>query len=169
MFDKMLYIGNSERQDEINNRTVEFQKPNRPLQPYYSPRPVITRNTTVFPTVDSYPISKVPIQQYINYSVEKDFNAGNGKSPGNGYLVEVESDLHNQYFAIQRSGIQNYYIPSSNSELYKRGEVIGRIEEQTHPLLFIKTPLQSSSVPDVFQEKKIGADVFHNHTRFQLR
>lgn len=164
----MLYEGNYERQDEINNRSVEFQKPNRPLQPYFSSRPVRTRNT-ILPLVDTYPLSTVPIQQYMNYSVEKDFHSGNGKSPENGYLVEIESELHNQYFAIQNSGIQNYYIPSSQSDLYKKKEVIGRTEEQTHPLLFLKTPLLSSTVPEIFQEKKIGNDLFNNHTRFQLR
>ena len=164
----MLFEGNYERQDEINNRTVEFQKPNRPLQPYFSPRPVRTRNT-ILPLVDTYPVSTIPIQQYMNYSVEKDFNAGNGKSPGNGYLAEIESELHNQYFAIQKSGIQNYFIPSSQSDLYKRREAIGRTEEQSHPLLFLKTPLLTSAVPDVILEKKIGKDMFHNHTRFQLR
>lgn len=164
----MLYEGNFERQDEINNRSVEFQKPNRPLQPYFSPRPVRTRNT-ILPIADTYPASSVPVQQYLDYSVEKDFNPGDGKSPQNGYLADVESDLHNQFFAIQRSGIQNYYIPSSQSDLYKRGEVVGRTEEQTHPLLFLKTPLSGSFVPDVVYDRKIGTDVFHNHTRFQLR
>lgn len=164
----MLYEGNHERQDEINSRSVEFQKPNRPLQPYFSPRPVRTRNT-ILPLVDTYPMSTVPIQQYMNYSVEQDFYSGDAKPPGNGYLAEVESELHNQYFAIQRSGIQNYYVPSSQSDLYKRREVVGRAEDQSHPLLFSKTPLMGSVVPAVLEEKKIGGDMFHNHTRFQLR
>lgn len=164
----MLYEGNYERQDEINNRIVEFQKPNRPLQPLFSPRPVRTRNT-ILPVVDCTPVSTVPVQQYMNYSVEKDFNAGNGRSPINGYLAEVESELRNQYFAIQRSGVQNHFIPSSNSDLYKKRQVIGRVEEQTHPLLFLKTPILGSQLPSFIEEKNIGKNTFHNHTRVQLR
>lgn len=164
----MLYYGNRERQDEINSRAVEFQKPNRPLQAYFSPRPVRTRNT-VLPIVDTFPTSSVPIQQYMNYSVSEGFYSGNKMAPGNGFSVDTESELFNKFFALQRSGIQNEYIPSSQSDLYKRSGAVGRQEAQTHPTLFQKTPLMGTPLPAILEEKKVGRSFFNNHTRFQLR
>lgn len=165
----MLYYGNHTRQNEINHRTVDFQLSNRILEPNFDPRPVQTRHV-LYPMVDERKPTTIPIHNQLDFNIENDFHAGNAKAPINGYKPDAESCLQNRFFALQRSGIHNYYIPSSQSDLYRERPAIGRQEQQTHPLLkksFV--PEIQTEKPSFLQENNIGNNLFHNHTRTQLR
>ena len=80
------------------------------------------------------------------YNPAKTFNPGNDMGPWSGYAtgVNVESDLRNQFFAIQKCP-QSYYVPSSNSDLYE--------------YKFQNNPVQvNQPFPDLFKESEIGKD-----------
>jgi hypothetical protein len=58
---KYLYQGQFDRTDELNNRILERNEPDKPLAPNFSPRPVLTKYSH-FPMLDSRMPATVPIK-----------------------------------------------------------------------------------------------------------
>jgi hypothetical protein len=165
-----ILYGQFERVDELNDRILGRFYPDMPLQPNLNVRPVPTKYSH-FPVIDRIPFAKVPIVEAPYYSMETNFTPSNSRGPVDGYFsnVNVESNLRNQYFAIQRGAPQNEYIPSSQSDLYNVTlSDPSRSETQPYPGLFNNyrpDPVMKVSPLD----SKIGADRFFNNTRVQLR
>lgn len=133
------------RRIETNTRTYDRNIPSSVLQPYLDVRPVSTKYSYM-PIVD--PRKKINTQLNIMpvYNPAKTFNPGNDMGPWSGYAtgVNVESDLRNQFFAIQKCP-QSYYVPSSNSDLYE--------------YKFQNNPVQiNQPFPGLFKESEIGKD-----------
>ena len=75
--------------------------------------------------------------------------------------VDVESSLHNQFFALQKCE-QAEYVPSSMSDMYQV-HIDARPEiNQPFPGLFQRTELSTQGYTGV-----AGKNVFDNHTRQQ--
>jgi len=161
-----------ERTDELNDRIYQrihsddsLHKYNKPL---YNPRPSMTKYS-VFPIVDLRTSPNVPFTNHLEYSNNKIFSPIHSKGPVDTYFrnIGVEMDLRNQYFALS-SANQRYFVPSSNSDLYRTRSVAGSLnEEQPYPYLFAKPSFDSYS--DHHIDSNIGSLTFFNDTRAQLR
>jgi hypothetical protein len=159
-----VYICNQGRVDELNNRISERNIPSNGLQPQYSIRPTSTKYAYM-PILDQYKKATVPLETYTPYSTSAIFNPGNAQAPWSGFSnnINVESQLRNQFFALQKCE-QSVYVPSSTSDLYQT-KVDYTPQPQTHPLLFEKPDLAPFN-PNV---NNLGNSLFNNHTRYQLK
>lgn len=163
-----ILYGQHERVDELNERILGRFSPDMPLQPNLDVRPVPTKYAH-FPVIDRVTMAKVQYPIAPSYSQESNFTPSTSRGPVEGYFknVNVESTLRNQYFAFQRGAIQNEYIPSSQSDLYKTTmPVPSRMDIQPHPGLFDR-PVLTTTIKRM--DPKIGGDRFLNNTRTQLR
>lgn len=115
---KNLMICNNGRLDEINHRIEQRNIPSEPLRPAFSSRPQMTKYNYMQIVNDSV-VSQTPFKQYTNFDTKTVFNPGTDTAPWYGYANNVnnESELRNQYFALQ-SCDQGKYIPDSRSSLY---------------------------------------------------
>ena len=165
---KGVYYGQNERVDELNSRIASRHFPDSPLEPNFSLRPVPTKYSH-FPIIDRRKQMNEPIVPYLDYNSEINFNPGSSRAPISGYTnkVDIETQLRNQYFALQHGADQSVYVPSSNSDLYKINVNAGEEKEQPYPLLFEHQRFNNAIHPNV--NNKIGNDRFFNHTRTQMR
>lgn len=157
-----------ERTDQLNQRIEQRFHSDQPLQPLYNPRPSMTKYS-VFPTVDLRTPPKIQLNSYLDYSTSSAFAPMQSNAPVDGYFrnVQVEMDLRNQYFALS-SANQTYFVPSSNSDLYRNRSVSGPLNDvQPYPRLFETFAFDSSPHPNL--DSHIGNLTFFNDTRFQLR
>jgi len=165
-----LFYGQNERVDELNARIQSRNYADHALPPNFDPRPVQTKYVK-FPALDVYRKPIVQIESNYDYGLETNFTPPlMSVGPVSGFLnrVNTESSLRNQYFALQKGADQGIYVPDKNSDLY-RVRIPYIPGEQTHPLLFENTQLDQSPHPNTINEPQIGADMFHNNTRTQLR
>lgn len=155
-----------ERTDELNQRISERIQSDVPLQPNFDPRPIPTKYAH-FPIINRRAAASVSIPQYGVYETSQ-YASMNRRGPVEGFFakVDVETELRNQHYALQRGGIQNVYVPGSTSDLYRVDVPVTRTEPQTHPDLFRQFTFESSVKNQV---PSIGGDRFFNHTRNQLR
>lgn len=159
--------GQNERTDELNERIYSRFFSDSPLEPNFAPRPVATKYA-LFPIIER----KKPVLEqkldYVDYSMEANFNPGNAKAPVSGIIkkIDVETVLRNQTFALQKDD-RSVYVPSSESDLFKVS-IVSNPVEQPHPLLFTHHKIESRTHPNL-ENSSIGSHLFNNHTRTQLR
>ena len=153
--------------NETNTRIYDRNIPSKPLQQYLDVRPVMTKYS-YFPIVDPRSEANVPFNQYPIYNVNNTFNPGNTQSPWSGFAsnVNVESELRNQIFALQKCN-QAVYVPSSKSDLYQFTFNTNNIVQQPHDLLFHEPHFKEFN-PNCHKED-IGYNMFNNSTRTQLK
>lgn len=157
----------SQRQHTINLRSYERNIPSQQLQPYLDARPVLTKYS-ILPIVDPRKPIETPLIQQATYMPHKVFNPGNDFAPWSGYASNVnhESELRNQFFALQ-SCAQASYIPSSKSSLYQFDWQNSNKNQQPFPGLFQNEqfcPTNPNANPE-----KIGYALFNNPTRQQTK
>lgn len=162
-----IRYGQNARVDELNDRTFARFIPDSLLQPSLDRRPVPTKYAR-FPLIDRVKQAKVPIRSYLDYSTASDFAPIHGKGPFSGFKVADESDLRNQYFAIQ-SAPQAAYIPSSSSDLYNVKMAPNSRQEPQPFLGLFDNYRMDPFAPIRNADPKIGSDTFLNNTRVQLR
>ena len=99
-----LYRCNQERANELNNRISSRNIPSTGLKPQFSMRPAATKYGYM-PILDQYKKASVPNNSYTPYSTSGVFNPGNATAPWSGFSnnVNLESQLRNQIFALQKS------------------------------------------------------------------
>ena len=162
--------GQNERVDELNDRINSRNTSDYMLPPNFDPRPVQSR-FTMFPALNARRPVNAKIESNYDYAAETNFTPPvGGRGPVSGFLnhVDAESNLRNQFFALQKGADQGVYIPSSKSDLYR--VTVPRIPgEQTHPLLFERAQFDSRLHPNIVSAPAIGKDTFNNYTRVQLR
>lgn len=171
-FTNTLYYAKDTRVEELNDRLFHRNQPDQPLPPNFDPRPVPTKYSR-FPVLDQRMPTTIPIESNFNYSLEQSFAPAVMKNgPVNGFIknVNMESELRNQYFALQRGADQACYVPSSTSDMYRvnLSTSTTRNEEQVFPLLF-ENPSFSQDVHPNLVDQRIGKDTYYNHTRTQNR
>ncbi len=165
---KGLISGQFDRVDELNERMSSRYFPTQELQPNFSPRPVPTKYS-LFPVIERRTPITEPIRQMPRHSVSENFNPATRNGPVTTYLANVDTEtiLRNQTTTLQHGAEQRVYVPSSQSDLYNT-RAVGRVEEQTHPLLFEKQQYATAQ-PNMGEKYGIGINRLNNHTRTQLR
>lgn len=157
----------SERRDKENRELYSRNVPSHLLQPYINVRPVMTKYSYL-PVVDPRKEISTGLVQQPTYSVSQVFNPGNAMAPWSGFAsnINLESDLRNQVFALQKCS-QAVYVPSSKSDLYEVSVTPSQNIQQNHPLLFKEehfVPFNPN--PD---SNMVGTNLFHNCTKVQVR
>ena len=159
-------ICNSKIHEETNTRIYDRNIPSHMLQPYLDVRPVMTKYS-YFPVVDPRKATSVSLIQIPTYNVHETFNPGNSMAPWSGFAsnINVESDLRNQIYALQKCS-QSVYVPNSSSDLYNyKFKTV--TQPNPHQLLFQNESFSSFNPnPDT---KMIGSGMFYNNTRSQVR
>jgi hypothetical protein len=164
-----LYVGQFGRTDELNQRILDRTVSDKPLAPNFSQRPTMSKYA-LYPMFERSSSSSVPIEENYNHSLEKNFSPPVAAvGPVSGFInnVDQESELRNQYHALQKGAGQDVYIPSSNSDLYKVS-VVSRPSEQPYPGLFETQQFDQRNHANL-AHGNIGKETFHNNTRTQLR
>jgi hypothetical protein len=167
---KYLYRGQFDRTDELNNRILERNEPENPLAPNFTPRPVLSKYS-LFPMLDARKQPTVPIQPNYNYSIEKNFTPPVMKvGPVSGIInnIQLESELRNQIYALNKGNDSVAYVPSSNSDLYKV-YIPSTPSNQPYPNLFKEQTFSQLIHPNIQSNPEVGKDRFHNNTRTQLK
>lgn len=150
----------------INRNIYDRNIPSKLLQPYIDVRPVSTKYSYL-PIVDPKKQINTTFRQMPTYDINNTFNPGNTQSPYSGFStnINVESDLRNQIYSLQRCS-QAVYVPSSNSDLYNYSFKT-ETKDNPHELLF-KNEVFSSFNPNENIEN-CGVGLFYNSTRCQLK
>lgn len=163
---KYAFYGQEDRVEELNKRMGSRNNIEKKLEPNFDLRPTSTKYA-YFPVLDRQPAPKKPT--YETYKVSNQFYNGNAKAPSSGYFsnIDLESNLRNQQFALQKGASQSVYVPTSESDMYKI-KVPYAPSNQPHPKLFVQ-PQFSNELHENVQNNHIGKDRFFNHTRTQLR
>lgn len=164
-----LIRGQNERVDELNTRILGRFESDQPLQPNFSVRPVSTKYSH-FPIIDQRKSANVPIITTPEYSTQTSFAPITSNGPVCGFVknVNVESELRNQFHAIQNGASQGVYIPCSQSDLYKTIlPVPSNPVVQPHMGLFNPPPTCKTSKPSLGNH--VGSQQFFNNTRTQMR
>jgi len=152
--------------EQTNTRIYDRNIPSQMLQPYLDVRPVMTKYS-YFPIVDPRKQLNVPLEQMPIYNVNKVFNPGNDQGPWSGFAtnINIESDLRNQIYALQKCS-QSVYVPNSNSDLYDY-KFKTKTYENPHGLLFQNDNFEQfnpNPSPDI-----VGSGLFNNNTRVQVK
>jgi hypothetical protein len=154
--------------EQTNTRIYDRNIPSQMLQPYLDVRPVMTKYSH-FPIVDPRKELNVKMKQMPTYNSNTVFNPGNTVSPWSGFSsnINLESELRNQIFALQKCS-QSVYVPSSNSDMYKYSFTPSNAgQPQTHSLLFEKNNFcDFDPNPD---SRIVGSGMFYNSTRTQVK
>ena len=144
-----------------NQQAYHDSFPSSPITPIlHDPRPASTRFV-------HFPIL-VNARTYSNhetvYSPETCF-APNVRNPPNfAQKVDIEMDLRNQFVALQHGADQGIYVPSSTSDMYVQPTTDNLLAKQTPPPI-----INNHEIEKHMKTNHIGTNLFHNHTRFQLR
>jgi hypothetical protein len=150
---------------ETNTRVYDRNIPSQLLQPYFSPRAVSTKYS-IMPIVDPRKEISAKTIHYPTYNTNMIFNPGNSQSPWSGFSsnINVESDLRNQIFALQRCS-QSVYVPNSNSDLYEYNFKPETDENQEFRGLFRKENFD----PFNPNPENLAPGVFLNSTRASVK
>jgi hypothetical protein len=162
-----LLHGQHERLNELDDRLVARQFPDRPLQPNFSFRSVPTKYSR-FPLIDRRAKPEVAIHREEVHNIETNFSPATSNGPVASYLanIDLETVLQNRHVSLQHGADQGVYVPSSKSDLY-RFDAVGRQEDMgDRSMIFDKHSLDTR-VSDI--ARQVGQDRFHNNTRTQLR
>ena len=156
----------SQRNNVTNERLYDRNIPSAVLQPYFSLRPTQTKYNKFMTTVPTSS-STEPLKQVAQYSPHTTFYPANTSAPWSGFAsnIDVETDLRNQFYALQ-SCPQATYVPSSSSDLYTlRSFAQESSVPQQHSLLFQDQRF------DLFNPNitNTSASTFNNHTRQDIK
>ena len=153
----------SNMQQTMNDKIYDRNLPSQMLQPYFDARPVMTKYA-LMPIIDTRKETTVNVTTQPSFNIESVFNPGNSSAPWSGLSsnINVESELRNQFFALQHCN-QSAFIPNSNSDLY-----IHSFNQTTDK----KTVINNQEQFDLFNpnpdKTKVGISMFNNSTRSQL-
>jgi len=154
--------------EETNKRIYDRNIPSQTLQPYLEVRPVMTKYSYL-PIVDPRKEDKVSLIQMPTYNINTTFNPGNTQSPWSGFSnqVNVESELRNQIYALQKCS-QSVYVPNSSSDLYNFSFTPNNAAIPNADSLLFEKSFFNEFNPNP-EPKIIGSALFNNSTRTQLR
>jgi hypothetical protein len=160
-----IYYCNLERSDELNKRIASRNIPSGPLQPQFDIRPLSTKYE-LLPIFDRRMKPTVPLKCEPTYNIGHTFNPGTAQAPWSGFAANInhESQLRNQFFALQNSA-QSTYVPSANSDMYQVTVDGSPTVLQPFPSLFIQ-PILAPFNPNLCN---MGQNLFDNCTRQQVK
>ena len=162
-----ITLQNYENQNAINNDIYERNIPSETMQICLPQRSMSTKYTH-FPIMDNIRESNVVLNNSKPFNNNEMFFPGNRKPHFCGFSqnVDLESNLRNQFFALQNAD-QAKYIPNSNSNMYQNNiNFITTNKNLENELLFNKEDFDNFN-PNI--SNKIGGELFLNSTRVQLK
>lgn len=162
-----ITIQNHENQSAINNDIYQRNIPSENMQASLSQRSVSTKYAH-FPILDSRRESNVLLNYTRPYDNNQMFFPGTRKPHFCGFAknVDLESNLRNQFFALQRAD-QSVYVPNSNSNMYENNIDFKTTNKNLdNELLFNQNDFDNFN-PNL--SNKIGNEIFLNSTRVQLK
>ena len=151
---------------EINNKIYQRNIPSHSLPPNLSVYPVPTKYVKLGVT-DQHPEQKTPHKHYSNYQANKMFcpTSTNGNYQGYSSHIHLESELRNQFVALQKCDASEY-IPNYKSNLYTYSTPSHNKEIQPFEYLF-NTAIYMPFQPILTEQQ--NDSLFFNHTRQQLK
>lgn len=159
-----IFYGQYESHDYINRQIYQRFLVDNIVRPTIDIRSLPTRNT-LYPTTDNRQIYKP--RDYQKYDARENFAPIQTKGPFEGFKVNDETILRNQYFALQHGADQGVYVPSSDSDLYKvTVENGGDAIMQPFPNLFYVPRMTTEPPP---KELINNQNMFFNNTKAQLK
>jgi hypothetical protein len=160
-----IYYCNLNRDSELNERISSRNVPSAPLQSEFSVRPVSTKYE-ILPIFDRRPQPVVTIQRQLTYNIQTTFNPGSAQAPWSGFSTNIndESQLRNQFFALQKNP-QAAYIPPSTSDMFQVNVDSGIPITQPFTELFKEHTFEQLNTVHC----NIGQKLFDNSTRQQVK
>jgi hypothetical protein len=159
-FPSGIYYGQYDRLNQLNTLIYDRNVPTHTLPSNMDARSIPTRNTL-------YPMNDIRLKYTQTDYLDNGFYPMQSRAPPSGFKIDTESQLRNQFFALQHGANQGVYIPASDSDLYKI-QIVSRPSIQPNPYLFEKQTFDAQLHPNV-ANTLIGRDTFFNNTRTQLR
>ena len=154
---------NHERIDELNTRLQSRQFSDKPMQPYFTPRPTPTKYSR-FPLIELRTEPTVAIKHVQTHNPSTNFNPGTRPYGFGAYLANYDDEVSLRQ-KFDRSKDTSVFVPHSNSELYNvRLPTESVNEDIPHPLLFQRPHIRGREL-DPFVEDYIGKSPFMNSTR----
>lgn len=170
---------NDNRTQELNDRIIQrnivTSSSSHHLERTLNFRPVSTKYM-VLPIIDDRKI--IPKHTTFHNTLNKHFDqeqpqdhvyhhTGDRSGPWSNFSsnIDVESTLRSQFFAIQKND-QAVYIPSSNSDLYRKENYSNNQDISPHILLFKKEEFDSFNPTPIEEDQHL---IFNNFTRNQLQ
>lgn len=162
-----ITLQNHENQNLINDTIYQRNIPSENMQVSLPQRSVSTKYAH-FPILDSRKESNVLLNYARPYDNNQMFFPGTRKPHFCGFMqnVDLESNLRNQFFALQKADQANY-IPNSNSNMYENNiNFMTTNKKLDNELLFNNEDFDNFN-PNL--SNKIGNEIFLNSTRVQLK
>ena len=162
-----ITLQNHENQNAINNTIYERNIPSETMQVNLPQRSVSTKYSH-FPILDSRRETNVILNYARPYDNNQMFFPGTRKPHFCGFAqnVDLESNLRNQFFALQKAD-QALYVPNSNSNMYQNNIDFKTTNKNLdNELLFNENDFDNFN-PNL--SNKIGNEIFLNSTRVQLK
>ena len=165
--DYSINLQNFTKQNNLNNNIYNRNIPSSNLQTHFSPRSVSTKYSQ-FPILDHRKESNVLLNYAEPFNSENTFYPGNRKPHFCGFArnIDLESNLRNQFFALQKAD-QAKYIPSSESSLYNNNVNFINVNSDLDSILLFKKENFNDFNPNL--SNNIGNEIFLNSTRVQLK
>lgn len=151
-----VYVGQFDRTEELNERIMGRLNYNDEDIRFRTPidfRSVPTRCTHIFPIIEPRKQSRVPLVDRDVSSYTKNVNA--------------ESELRNQYRAIQHGADGNIYVPSSTSDLYHVSVATSSNTLPNECPHLNRQESYTTTMNKYFND--IGKGLFHNNTKVERR
>ena len=113
----------------------------------------------------------------LEYTPENCFAPNVKNPPDFARKVDVETNLRNQYFALQRGADQSIYVPATTSDLYQQQQarslessgLLGKDRDLSAVTNWCDILRHSGGGTLVINNTVIGTDALNNNTRTQLR
>lgn len=162
-----ITLQNHENQNAINKTIYERNIPSENMQINLPQRSVSTKYSH-FPILDSRRESNVILNYSRPYDNNQMFFPGNRNPHFCGFAqnVDLESNLRNQFFALQKAD-QAKYIPNSNSNMYENNINFTTTKKNLDNELLFNNEDFDNFNPNL--SNKIGSEIFLNSTRVQLK
>ena len=166
---------NLERRGDLSQRIDQRRFPKNMLPMTFQPRPVQTKRV-LMPLNDLEKGSATQIAAR-NFSIKRDFIASD-VAPFKGYAAEIDTEtkLHNTIFPLQKGGIQQHYIPGTNSDMFNNDYLtpksyLGAVEPAGQRKLVFEEPALKPYVAKYPErrQKNMPQLWLYNHTRQQLK
>lgn len=162
-----ITLQNHENQNTINQNIYQRNIPSENMQVSLPQRSVSTKYAH-FPILDSRRESNVLLNYARPYDNNQMFFPGTRKPHFCGFAqnVDLESNLRNQFFALQKADQANY-VPNSNSNMYENHINFTTTNKNLDNELLFNNEDFDNFNPNI--SNKIGNEIFLNSTRVQLK
>lgn len=166
MNEQFISICDLNYETESNKKRLMRNFPSSNLAPNYNVYPIPTRYSNMN-VVDNRNKSNVSLLKTEPFNPKTVFYPGTRKAPWLYFAqnVDKESDLRNQFFALQNDD-RRYYLPEVNSDMYEN-VVPKEKNPKFNPHDFLQ---KQETFSDINPDRcNLAPDLFYNNTRINLK